>query len=569
MLPLLLALSAQADPFERDIEHALLVQVPPQGLRRIGDAVEAVLPNTFSVLETADAFECSDDTAINYVLAPLDLLLTVDDVALVPGQDRLDIQVFATLGSSASTLTATGDCALFEDLDETCDLQLPTTALQVDLGIDLVVQDGMVEATASPVALTISPIGNPVDNCLLASAIGTALGQNPSLIDDLVTDAVTPALADLPAQAEEAIEDALNSFVIDTDLSLAGAELGLSLQPERLEFTDDGFVVGLSAEIAGSDTAPCAPLDGLVVPQTAWPVLGPTAPDTSLRHDAGVFIGTDFVQELLTSAWATGLLCQEIREFNGSQLTGGVVNAFFGGAVLDVIEEDTPAVVVLASDVPPMVYVDEDQPVVRVDLDGLRLDLAAEVDGRLTRLAEIGIVAEAGLDLSITDGRLEPILAVDSDAFRFEETYSELLPPGYSQGLDSLLGTVLGGLLPTEALASIVLPTPLGIDFDEPLWKPTADGDWLGVFLRRDLSSVQRIQPAGCSATALGCGDSGGGIEFDVESALGCDDPANGCGEGSGCTHGTVFIPMRPLMAVLLLGPFIARRRRHRAAEES
>lgn len=566
MLTLLALLTtAHAEPFERSVEHALAVHLPPDGLRHLGDAIEAVVPPVIPVEGTDDVLECSDETQLDYQLAPIDILLSADDVELTPSADRLDITLFATLDTSATTLAVQGDCALFEDLDEVCGVQLPTTAIEVHVGLDLFVTDGVVDAVATPITVDISPIANPLSDCLLSSAVGTILGQNPSLIDDLLTDAIGPALEDVPADLEAAVEDALNGLSVDTELDLAGVPLQLNLAPNRMELSDNGLVVGMSARLTAPDSAACAPIADVPLPETSWPVLAETAPDSTFRYDVGAYLGQGFLQELLTSVWGSGLLCQEVSEFSGTQLSGELVNAFFGGHILDIAEPDAAAVMVLGSDTPPAVTVSDDQPVVRVDLSNLELDLVVEVDGRMTRMATIGVIAEAGLDIDLTGTEIAPTLALQPSTFRFEERYSELLPPGYSAGLPDLLDNVLGGLLPDGALTTVTLPAPLGIGLDQTLWKPTAEGDWLGLFLRLDLSEVEPIELTGCSASGLGCGSEGGGsVEFDLDAALGCGE-SGGCESGSGCSVGTLTLPARPLFALLFLGPFLALRRRRDA----
>ena len=51
----------------------------------------------------------------------------------------------------------------------------------------------------------ISELGNPVDNCLVADAVDTILGQNPALISDLIRDAIEPELTGLGATVEESL----------------------------------------------------------------------------------------------------------------------------------------------------------------------------------------------------------------------------------------------------------------------------------------------------------------------------------------------------------------------------
>jgi hypothetical protein len=557
LFALLVAAPAGAEPYGRDVEHALLVQIPPQGLRRLGDAVEMKLPERFPVLETSGNFECASGQSLTYTFGALDVLLDVDEVALTTTEDTLSFGFFATLSSTAGTLDVVGDCSVLEGLDETCGVELPVTALEAHVVVHLDTSGDRVDATVDPVELVISPITNPLSDCVLASAVGTAVGQNPNLLDDLITDAVTPALADIPATIEEAVEDALNGLAVDTEVDLLGTPLSLSLGTSRLEVSDVGLVVGMSASIAGDFEGTCADLSLLPEPlPTSWPILREVAPGTTLQHDAGVFIGETLVESLLHGVWASGLFCQDVEDLGDIPLQGGTIDAFFGGHVDELVGADAPARIVLAADTPPDVVFSEDQPVIQMELGELSLDLYSVLDGRLTRLAEVTVDARAGLDLGIEDGVLAPTLALRTEELRFEEGYSELLPPGFAENLPDLLEIVLDGLLPTDALAEVPVPAPLGVDPGEPFWIPTPGGSWLGAYLRLDLSGVTPVEVPGCSAEALGCGGSGGGVEFDLETALGCDDQSLGCGEEGGCSS----IPARPVQALLLL-PLVALRR--------
>ena len=56
-------------------------------------------------------------------------LTSVDGVEVVPSEGRLDLDLYATLSSTETSLIVSGDCSILTDLDETCSLELPTTAV--------------------------------------------------------------------------------------------------------------------------------------------------------------------------------------------------------------------------------------------------------------------------------------------------------------------------------------------------------------------------------------------------------------------------------------------------------
>ncbi len=559
-----------AQPFERGLDQAVAVHVPPEGLATIGEAIGAVVPPAFPILHSVGTFECSASTAITYTLHATDLLLTVDKVAFEPSAGHIDITLYATLDSTASTLDVVGDCSVLTDLDETCGLQIPTTAVEVHMGLSLISIGGRIQALADPIDLQISPITNPVSDCAIASAVGTLLGQNPLAISDLLLGAVEPALEDLPARMEEAIQGALNAFAFETTLDLLGLPLGVALAPTRIDITEDGVVVGMGATFDARASVCADPL-GVPAPSAIWPPLARVAPGTSLAHDAGVVIGRDFLDEALVAAWGAGLLCMELRTLADLPINGALLGPFFGEDVGALVAADQPALLVLSAEHPPRARFHEDQPVVRIDLEGLALDLVTEIDGRQSRVLSVGIAAQIGVDLTLRDDVIAPTLVIDEGAFVFTESWSDLVGPGYTANLGNLVTTVIGVAVPDTALATIQVPRPLGVAIADLLWLPSTDGDWLGGYAMLDLDEVRPIPVAGCQVDSLGC--DGSGPSFDLEEALGCNDPdAMGCASGgSACAVAPARTPLGLWLPLSFLVALVARRRRapHQARHEA
>ena len=521
--------------------------------------MQAAVPPRFPIEHSTGSYDCSADTTLNYDLQPVDLLLSADDVAFDLSPGRIDVTVFATLDSTPTTLSVTGSCSVLTDLDETCDVQIPTTAVEMHLGMTLVAVGDHVDATVDPVDLQISPITNPVSNCTLSSAVGTLLGQNPTAIDDLITGAVQPSLDGLPGQLETSIEDALNSFAIDQTVDLLGTPLDVSLAPTRLQVDSDGITIGMGATLSG-ETESCGDPSTVPVPTPTWPVLGPTAEGTSLDYDAGVMIGRDFVDEALTSAWGAGLLCMNLQTVGPITLQGSLLGSFFGDEVGNLVEPDAPASIALSASEPPVAEFSGDQPAIRAHMHHLQLDLISELDGRQTRLLGVGVDATIGVDVGLNGDTIAPRLVIDPSTFTFTEDYSDLVGPGYSANLGSLVGTVLSIAVPSTALATIQLPAPLGIGVGQLFWMPTEDQQWLGGYAVLDLSDVQPIEVAGCNASS-GC--DGGGPSIDLGQALGCNDVSSGCGGSTGgCSSAPLRVPAWPWIPLGFLAALVVCRRR-------
>ena len=111
------------------VEEAVALHLTGAGLAKIGDMVEGLLPETIEVEAGAGTFECgeSDANPLSYDVNELVIRLSADDVQVTTDAGRLELNLFATLWSDSSQLDVSGDCAVLQDLDETCDIALPVT----------------------------------------------------------------------------------------------------------------------------------------------------------------------------------------------------------------------------------------------------------------------------------------------------------------------------------------------------------------------------------------------------------------------------------------------------------
>jgi hypothetical protein len=559
---------AHAGDLDGAVESAVAVHVTSQGLSRLGDIVEQLIPESFTIAPGGGSFACDDSgDPLAYALSELELYLGVDEVQLRPADGRLELTLYGTLSSSAATLDVTGDCSILEDLAETCGVQVPVTAMQADLSIAIEEVDGAFDVTVEPLTVDISPIGNPLSDCTLASAVGTLLGQNPLAISDLILDNIEPSLSDLPTTIEGSLEDILGSLAFQTDFALlAGAELGISLYPSLLELSEAGMIIGLGADITGGDSGACVDTSaGPGLSELGWPAFAETASGTSLPYDAGVFIGRDFVDHLLWSAWGSGALCLEMEDLNGVALTTGLMSSFFGAELVERFGEEEPALLSIVPDVAPKAIFSDDQPPVAIGLEQLGVELYTGLDGRTLRALRVDVDGDIGINVGLRERVLETALVLDEGSLSYTETYSELLWPGYSSGLPALVELALGSFLPEDLLPTTSLPYLLGAELSEVAWLPTDRGDWLGGYVIIDDAGVAPLKLGGCSADELGCGADGGGFELDLESALGCKDGGGGfgCEDSGGCSAGgRIFVPTARLFPafVILLGVLIRRR---------
>ena len=243
---------AEPLPAGSEVERAVAIHLSQNGLRRLGDGVESLVPAEIPISNLGGDFECDAGSGdlLTYTLDNTELLLTAQNVDIHTENGLLDITLYLTLASTPAQLTVQGNCSFLSDLDDVCDLEIPTTLLVVNMQMALELVDGsdglpVVDATVSDPTFELSPIGNPLDNCTLSNAIGTLLNTDEELLSKLVVGLIEPELAGIGADLETTVEDALDALVIDTSLSLGSGSLDLTLYPTLLELGDQGLIIGL------------------------------------------------------------------------------------------------------------------------------------------------------------------------------------------------------------------------------------------------------------------------------------------------------------------------------------
>ena len=569
----LIAAAAAYDP----VPEAVAVSVSEAGFERLGRALADVMPESFAIGGLESEFVCDENdplAVLSLTIDALDVLIHIDQIELVPSSDRLDVALYGAIDSTPTTLTASGSCPPLTSLEEVCSVQLGTTPIEAHFGLRLALTDGVVDASVDELTVTLGAIGNPVDDCTVASAIGTLLGQNPLALTDLLQSQIDPSLADLGPSIESSVEDALAGLVIDTSFAIGEAEVGLSLEPTALELDADGLTLVLGAEVTQAGSSDCVPAGTPPSTLPPLPILDGTGPG-DLVYDIGAVVNRTFVDQILYAVYASGGLCVDAGALGGIALDTSLLGAAFGDDWAALFPNAQPVDLLSAPERPPTIRFEEDGPPVRLDLNGLGIRAYSELDGRSARIFAIALEGEVDIDVTLADGVLTPSLIVDPALLGMHEVDHELLGPGYAAGLESFLPTVLGAALPADLLPTFALPDFNGIGV-EALWLlPAQAGDWLGAWLTLDVDNVRPIELAGCEGGSLGC-DGDTGPELDLEAALGCSAEGGGCGtdalgcgesgcggeSGGGGESGCHALPVRPVMfGFVLLGALWRRRR--------
>lgn len=558
------------------VPEAVGVSLSAAGFERLGRALADVMPESFGIGGLESEFVCdeSDPAAVlSLNIDALDVLIHIDQIELLPSNDRLDVALYGAIDSTPTTLTANGSCPPLTSLAEVCSVQLGTTPIEAHFGLALTLTDGVVDATVDELTVTLGAIGNPVDDCTVASAIGTLLGQNPLALTELLQAQIDPSLADLGPTIESSVEDALAALLIETSFAIGEAEVGLKIEPTALDLDADGLTLVLGAEVTQSGSSTCVPEATPPSSLPPLPILDGNGPG-DLAYDVGAVVNRTFVDQILFAVYASGGLCVDAGSLGGLALDTSLLGAAFGDDWAALFPNAQPVSLLIAPTVPPTIRFEEDGPPVRLDLNGLGLQAYSELDGRSTRIFAIALDGEVDVDVTLVDGVLTPSLRIEPALLGMREVDHELLGPGYAAGLEAFLPTVLDAALPADLLPTFALPDYNGIGV-EALWLlPAQAGDWLGAWLTLDVEDVRPIELAGCEGGSLGCDGASGG-DLDLGTALGCSSEDGGCGTdalgcGGGCegeggcggSSGCATVPVRPVMFGFALMGALWRRRR-------
>jgi len=566
------AIASELPPGE-PLDKALALHLGSEGLSHLGDVVERALPQSIPVTNVSDTFSCSGDPGdlIEYTLDEMDLQIGVQDVALEPSPGRLDLWLTLTLSSSASQLAVTGDCSFLSGLNETCGVELPVTATQAHIGIAITQNGEQLDVNVDEVELSISPIGNPLSDCLLGDAIGTLLNQDENALTNILMDLVEPELDSLGASVEESVQDALDGLSVDTDLSVGEATVNLSLFVSHFALDESGMQLGIGAQVEPTELSNCVvPNEGSPFHDAAWPDFNETAWDTSLPVDISLFVNRDFLDHTAWVLWAAGALCYSLDSLEGQPTSTDLFSTFVAGGFPDLFTQKEPVRLGFAPDQPPVFKFHEDGAPFSLQIPGLKVELYAALNQRMARIFQLSADTELGLDPGLTAESFAPEILWEEGGIPFSESWNEILEPGFAAGLYEVLNTLLTStLLPDDLLPSMNLPSLFGAKLESIFWLPSADGQWQGGFARIDVAAVQPLQSPGCSGGSLGC--DGGDSDLDLELLLGCSESGSGCSDSEGCgSEGGCDdtgcatgprVPPRLLLGFFCIGLALARRR--------
>ncbi|MCB9664028.1 MAG: hypothetical protein H6732_07930 [Alphaproteobacteria bacterium] len=566
MHTLLLALTLQAHagrPPGEIVAPAVIVDITPEGLDQLDVLAGALVPESIPIDDIEDGDE-ADEICIDllfteicftpwrwgYEVSGFDVGLRIAQLDLVPGTGQIElagaIEVNLASASDPGTLGFLAQLLDFGDplidIDESCDVWLEPTEIGFTTTIDLVVvpngPDGtVVVVDVAPVDLSIDITGLRIEGCaidflddflnavtgFLGSAFNLDLGE---LLTGLVEPLIDQFMGDALATIEDTLTELLSSLTIDQELDLLGVILQLHLEPGELTVDPAGIRFALDGSFAGTgNPAPCVSgfgIDESLATGGAYPGIGDGPLDPP--HHLGAMIDDDFLNQALFAVWYEGLLCFEIGAGGGAlpidlpiPLDTSLLRILAGDTFAEFFPETKPIALATRPRKPPVAAAVPGG--VSIALEELGLDLYAELDDRMVRLAgiDIGATIPAGLDFDGATGDLGIDLGLGPDAFTFGVVYNELKPEGSQQlgdGLSKLVGNLVGSLIgPLLGDLAFALPSFSGLGLSEAVIGPSGpDGDFIGFFAKLGLVDYGEGGDLGAIGDCAGGCSTGGSV---------------------------------------------------------
>jgi len=528
------ALAEEATPDAFTIDNAMVIHLSTGGLEALGDSIAGVLPIGIAATGLSGEVDCDEETegVLTYSAEDLQINLFTETVAITPADGSLNVAMTMTLWSDPADITTAGSCVV--ELNETCTLALPPTWLDVDVGIDLVLEDGALSAQVDHLWFTHGNFGNPVGTgCVLGDALETMAGYGVDLIGTILDDVLEGQIAELETQLEEAIGGLAGALDLGGEIDILGTPLVYDIEAAGLDVSSTGVEIAFASTFSSPTYGSCVPQDSGPYLASAHdaPLITGLIPDTTVPYHLGITVNEDMLNQALYAVWQGGGLCLSLAELASLELT----TDYLALVEEDLVNELWPEPQTLDVRVVPI-----GPPVIDFgDGPGLTAELAIDVYGteldRDTRFWSNGLYADAGFGLDLEDGTLLIDLDFDLEShLGITVAYNEWLPSAIPEGFAGLLPDLVGAALDLEALVpEFAIPAIYGITLaDLDMRAVGAESDYLGVYAWVNPDDAVPIEIGPIELSGIGCGDTGDGGEISIP---GCDTTDGGCGADSGC----------------------------------
>ncbi|MCP4870767.1 MAG: hypothetical protein GY898_18855 [Proteobacteria bacterium] len=528
------ALAEGATPDAFTMENAMVVHLSTGGLDALGESIAGVLPVSIEATGLSGEVDCDEETegVLTYSADDIQINLYTETVEITPEDSSLNIAMTMTLWSEPVAITTAGTCVV--ELNETCTLALPPTWLDVDVGIDLVLEDGALNAQVDHLWFSHGNFGNPVGTgCVLGDALETMQGYGVDLIGTILDGVLDEQIAELETQLEEAIGGLTGALDLGGEIDILGTPLTYEIEAAGLDVSSTGVELAFSSKFTSPFYGTCVPQDSGPYLASAHdaPLVTGLIPDTTVPYHLGIVVSEDMLNQALYAAWQGGALCLSLADLADLELTTDYLALAEEELVADLWPEPKTLDVRVVPVGPPLVDFGAGP--------GLTAQMAIDVYGdeldRDTRFWSNGLYADAGIGLELDDGTLLIDLDFDLEShLGITVDYNEWLPSDIPESFAALLPDLVGAAFDLESLVpEFTIPAIYGITLaDLDMRAVGAEEDYLGVYAWVNPDSAIPIEIGPIELSGIGCGDTGDGGEISIP---GCDSEDGGCGADSGC----------------------------------
>ena len=548
-----LTADAGVNPPDAEIENAIVVDIPPDGFARVVEIIPALIPMDLPVDDVSEDISrggsCWDD--IWFDISDLNIGISVADADIIPKEGFLDFGVALEVNINDAVNPFLLDYMLSLCIEYNCEAYVDP--FQVDIAAQIMMSvadldgDGVNELNASfenfsyNYDLTSDDIN--VENCAL-STFESVLNFFGLSVFDLILSIVEPTIEELVVELvptlEETIEDAFNQLSIQESIEFEGSTLDVALNPDDITIKPEGLRVQMNGSAttgAGADCISAFDPNGSLATPTTLRNIGYKPPGVS--GDVLVTIDDDFANQILYSAWRSGVLCQTI-DASTFPIDTSILNLITGDAFVDLFPETSPLIIQTKPAVPLELNMTTASDAA-IDVEDLGLDFFAEIDGRQTRILTLGINTDVGINIPFNTQTGDLAVDIDLNGDRVDPSlsYNEFLPDSDELIMDSFIDqfdTILG-LIDIESLIgdlAFTLPAINGVGLSDLEFAGTGQNTAdLGAF-----ASIGVVP----YPTGTGCGEDGDA----------------GCEEGCS-SNGRTTPKLAILMGLLMFG--LVRRR--------
>ncbi len=548
-----LTADAGVNPPDAEIENAIVVDIPPDGFARVVEIIPALIPMDLPVDDVSEDISrggsCWDD--IWFDISDLNIGISVADADIIPKEGFLDFGVALEVNINDAVNPFLLDYMLSLCIEYNCEAYVDP--FQVDIAAQIMMSvadldgDGVNELNASfenfsyNYDLTSDDIN--VENCAL-STFESVLNFFGLSVFDLILSIVEPTIEELVVELvptlEETIEDAFNQLSIQESIEFEGSTLDVALNPDDITIKPEGLRVQMNGSAttgAGADCISAFDPNGSLATPTTLRNIGYKPPGVS--GDVLVTIDDDFANQILYSAWRSGVLCQTI-DASTFPIDTSILNLITGDAFVDLFPETSPLIIQTKPAVPLELNMTTASDAA-IDVEDLGLDFFAEIDGRQTRILTLGINTDVGINIPFNTQTGDLAVDIDLNGDRVDPSlsYNEFLPDSDELIMDSFIDqfdTILG-LIDIESLIgdlAFTLPAINGVGLSDLEFAGTGQNT-------ADLGAFASIGVVPYT-TGTGCGEDGDA----------------GCEEGCS-SNGRTTPKLAILMGLLMFG--LVRRR--------